>query len=148
MTDAIEAWNRRMREVAASDATKSIILDVQADEAAEAREAREALAGAEVRISAPAEPTEGIEAPAALPLALQRAAEARQWRKGMGMTLKTLAEAGGYSAASVVDFERGKRFTGPHDKNRPEAIPEVAWRRYALICLGLQAEAMGFKTPF
>lgn len=151
MTDAVEAWNRRMREEKefVTALTTRVTAEIQrklVEGDPDDPHPFTGLADAGVRIPASAEPTEGIEAPAALPSDLQRAAQARQWREDAGMTLNALAAASGFSQSSIVDFERGRR--SGRQLGGAWTIPEAAWRRYALMCLGLQAQQAGFKAPF
>ena len=56
------------------------------------------------------------------------------------MTLSQLAEASGFSASAIQDFELGYRRGKPD-----QPISELQWKRYRLVCAALGAK---LKPPF
>ena len=65
-----------------------------------------------------------------------RGGRARAWREGKGLSRRALSVLLGYSARSIEDFERGFRVETPVNG---AAISEMAWKRYRLLCTGLDA---------
>lgn len=57
---------------------------------------------------------------------------AKQWRKRIGLTRRTLSDLTGFSPGSIACFEAGRKSNG-------EPIDPSAFQRYRLACAAVQA---------
>jgi hypothetical protein len=71
--------------------------------------------------------------------------QAKAWRERNNWSAKELAEMTGYSFKSIYLFEQGfvAHRSGRRKVKRP--IDAGAWRKYRLVCAGIEAEKRGRK---
>lgn len=70
---------------------------------------------------------------------MQEHEKAKAWREARGLSVAQLADLTGYAQATIYWMERG--LTPPNAKRKePGEIPWWIWKRYKMICAGVEAE--------
>ena len=67
--------------------------------------------------------------------------KAKAWRLSHDLSVAQLADLTGYAAPTIYWMERGQ--TPPNKKSKtPGEIPWFVWKRYKMICAGVNAQIL------
>ena len=71
--------------------------------------------------------------------------KAKAWRQAHNLSVQALADLTGYAVPTIYWMERGA--TPPNKNSKaPGKIPWYIWKRYKMICAGVEAQLQAGKT--